>query len=124
MNPYLIIEEMKPLSTSRRVMTWLCLLSAKEGTIEWKNRSYVVLNVAMIVTVLALLPSSLAYVIKFKSIDPQGAFFSLFTTAGATAMGNTIVVAFVFRQKIPPLFEQLSGIYRKCMFESSIKCNH
>ena len=105
---------MKPLATSHRVMTWVCLLPANENTSKWEKRSYIALNVILVLTVLALFSSSLTYVIKFRSIDSEGAFFSLFTTAGATAMGNTIIVAFVFRHKIPPFFEQLAEVYEKC----------
>ena len=105
---------MEPLLTNQRVFMWLCLLPATENTRKWKKRAYAAIALAMIVADLAIFLASIMYMLKFKSTDSEGMFYVLYDILAATAMANTIIAAFVFRQKIPPLFEKLTEIYGEC----------
>lgn len=106
---------MKPLATSQRVLTWLCLLPPDNNISEWTKRSYMAFALAIIVGALVLLVSSIMYVVKFISIDFQDTSIAISAGFGAVAMVNSIIVAIYLRHKIPPMFEQLSRIYEKCM---------
>lgn len=106
---------MKPLVTDKRILTWLCLLPAKENTSKGRKWLYILLVLGIIVANLTVILSSSMYVVKYASVDLQETLVGLCQTVGVIPMTNSIVIAFVLRHKISPVFEKLSEIYDKCM---------
>lgn len=112
---------MKPLVTDQRIMTWLCLLPAKENISKGRKGVSLLLVLGIIVANLTVISSSSMYVIKYASVDLQETLVGLCQAIGVIPMTNSIVIAFVHRHKIPPIFEKLSEIYDKCMNLFQIK---
>lgn len=113
-------RNMKPLVTDQQVLTWLCVLPVKETTSEWRNWSRIAFVVTFIVITLLHLSSSVTFILKFISIDFQRTSIALFTLCGAVSTINSIIVVFIMRHKIPPVYKNLSSIYEKCMSQRSL----
>lgn len=116
----IIFFKMKPLATSQRVLTYLRLLPARENCSVWEKRSYTALIIYLIVSNITVCLSSLMYTLYFMSTDFEGTAIAVCQIFAAMPMGNTIVVAFFFRHQIPSIFEKLSKIYEKCLYELCI----
>lgn len=110
-----IEENMKPLASNQRILTWLCVLPSKENTSKWKKQVYIALVLALIVADLTIFTSSFLYVLKFMSIDLIETSNGFIQCFAAIPMGNAIIVAFIYRHKIQKVFKQLSTFYEKCM---------
>lgn len=106
---------MKPLATSQRLFTWLCLLPPRENTSSWEKRFYVAFVLAIVLVVLSAFLSSLLYFINFKSVNMKDSLIALSSVFASVSIANSIVVAFFLHHEIPPLFGKLSDIYEKCM---------
>lgn len=105
----------KPLVIDQQILTWLRVLPAKENTTKWENCASIALVSTLIVVTLTILSISLMYIVEFISVDVLESLFGIYQTIGTIPMANTIIVAFLLRHKIPPVFEQLSDFYEKRM---------
>lgn len=106
---------MKPLVINQKVLTWLFLLPHNENTSKWTKCASVALVVTLIVAVFTIFPSSLLYILKFMTIDGLEVCVGIRQATATIPMANSIVVAFLRRHKIPPVYEKLSEFYDKCM---------
>lgn len=106
--------QMKPLITDQRILTWLCVLPAKENTSKWEKRAYIALVLAVIMGPPSVFLFSSMYIVKFMSIDLIEVLCGFYQAIAAITAANAIVVTFFFRHKIPPVFEKLSEFYEKC----------
>lgn len=88
----------------------LCIAS------ELKKLTAIALVLALIAANVTVFASSLMYAMKFVSIDFQGFSIALDSVIAAIPMANSIAIAFLYRHKIPAIFEMLSEIYGKCMW--------
>lgn len=57
------------------------------------------------------LAASVAYFMKFLSIDLEGAIYSAFQITGILPQPITIVISFAFQQRVFVIFEKLTQIY-------------
>lgn len=114
---------MKPLATTKQILTWLCILPAEKYTSTCKKRAYISLVFALILADFTVFASSLLYVLKFISIDVLETSMGLYQVAASIVMANGIIVAYLFRHKIPTIFEKLSKIYEKCIYLILINSN-
>ncbi|XP_055310916.1 putative odorant receptor 69a [Sitodiplosis mosellana] len=112
---------MEPLATSKRVLTWLCLLPAKKNTTKWERGSYVALLLALIVSDVTVALSSFLYILNFKSHDLQDISIALFQFLATIPVANTIIVAFIHRHKIPAVLDKLSKFYGKYKDDDSLR---
>ncbi|XP_055296841.1 odorant receptor 22a-like [Sitodiplosis mosellana] len=112
---------MKPLATDQQILTWLCVLPAKENTSKWEKWACIAFVMAWIVILLIDILSGLMFVVKFISIDFKGASIAIYAMIGCLIMANSMVVAFLLRHKIPPVYENLSAIYEKFKDEDSFR---
>ena len=108
-------SNVKPLAIDQQILTWLCVLPANENTSKLKKLTEIALVLALIAADVTVFASSLMYAVKFVSIDFQGFSIALDTVIATIPMVNSIAVAFLYRHKIPSIFERLSEIYEKCM---------
>lgn len=106
---------MKPLASSQRVLTWLCVLPAEEKTRKLEKRSYVALLLALIASDVTVAISSFMYILDFKSHSLQDLSIAFQEVLAAIPVANTIIMAFIFRHKIPPMLGTLLEFYEKRM---------
>lgn len=111
-----ILGNMKPFTTDQRILTWLCVIPAPQNTSMWKKQVYTALALSLMLANLSNLSSSVMFIVKFLSINLQAALIALHQVLATIPMANTIIMAFFYRHKIPPVFDKLTHIYKKRMY--------
>lgn len=111
---------MEPLTTTKFLLTWLCMCSASESTRKREKIAYI--GAALIIFVLNLfcLVSNMIYFVQFVTTDLKGALFAFMTIYGNFAMLYTLTNAFQLQHKINALFETLFVICcesKYCLFQ-------
>lgn len=103
---------MTPLKTNQRVMIWLCMCQSAEINSDTKT---ILLRYAFTLIVftfmLVSLIVSLAYFVKFISINFEECLYALFQVAANFSMLNVMIVALSYRRRITDIFTKLSEIY-------------
>lgn len=105
---------MKPLATTQKVFTWICLLPPQKNCSDWEKRSYVAFVLAYTVATVTGLVASLLYALNYKTNEIEDTTRALLAFNAVIAMANTIFASFFLRHKLPQLFENLSKIYKQC----------
>lgn len=98
---------MEPLTTTKLLLTWICMCSANESTSVKNKIAYI--GTASIIFALNLfcLVSNTIFFIEFVATDLNGALFAFMTIYGNFAMLYTLTNAFRLRYKINGIFESL-----------------
>lgn len=109
--------EVKPLAIDQQVLMWLSVLPANENISKSMRLAKIALVLFLIAADITVFASGLMYALKYVSIDFQEFSSSLLFCIAAIPMANSIAMAFLYRHKIPAIFESLSKIYDKCMYE-------
>lgn len=104
---------MNPLVTNRRVLTWLCIYPAREGTTRRQKRMFIAFSLVSATTIMWCFLSGLAFFMKYVTIDLEMALQSVFILCSAFGALYVQVVLLLSRQKIKSLFDQLTDIYDK-----------
>lgn len=102
---------MKPLAKYQRVLTWLCLLPAEEGTGRRQKVVYFLFSVNMFATIFVCALSNILYFLKFVSNDLESALFPLYIFIGCFGLIYMLISAILFRPQMSVLFEKLLKIY-------------
>lgn len=102
---------MRPLKTSQRVLTWLCLYPA-DSTISIAMKTiYIIFAVFTFSTSLIICISALMCFWKFVKIDSNLALYSTITAIACFTVVYAYIVMFFSRKKIQLTFEDLEKIY-------------
>lgn len=115
--------KMKPFSTNQQSLTWLCLYPVDETTSNRQKAAHIVFSVTNFIMLLSGLASSVAYFVKFASIDLEKSLYALLQIVTFTATLYALVIAFLLRHKIPALRENLSKIYDECKIFLEFHCS-
>lgn len=108
---------MEPLSTTKRMLIWLCMYPAHESSSRWRKTVYCAFGLTIFGINLFTLLVHLAFFIKFVSSDVFGSVFAFMAMDAVTAMCYTMVIAFIMRHQIQNIFEQLTKIYTNCKYQ-------
>lgn len=103
---------MQPLATTRLVMTWLSMCSADESTTLRQKTAHIAYTMAILVLNVILFASSLAYCLKYFSVDFNSAAFGIMCTIGEFGAIYSMIAAILMCQRIFHIFGSLSSIYR------------
>lgn len=107
---------MKPLETTKRVLTWLCVCPADESTSIKQKKMYAIFTFMVCFSCISGFLGSVAFFIKFMKSDLENSLIALIVLAACAAIIIGIIVAFLFRHKINEIFEDLSTIYSACKY--------
>lgn len=106
-----------PLKANRRVLTWLCIYPAAEGTSKWKKLTYNVFTSSIFAY------NVFAISVSIQSFDNDIEQF-VFTMLHFVAEVNSVYIfttTLNLRHEITATINQLTEIYRKCIcFECQI----
>lgn len=105
---------MRPLSTTKQILIWLCMYPAHESSSRWRKTAYCAFGLAIFCINLFTLFAHLAFFIKFVSSDVYGSFFAFMAMDAVTGMCYTMMIAFIMRHQIQNIFERLAKIYKDC----------
>lgn len=102
---------MKPLVTIERALVWLCLCSPDKATSKWKMLVCAFLGLITFTSTLSDMLASVAFMLKFISIDMEESLYALFQIFGFGSITYAIIVTFFQRHRMRDLFRGLSKIY-------------
>lgn len=102
---------MKPLPTYQRVFKLLCLHPVDETTDRWKKVASALFILFTILLDFTLLGGSIAYLLKYLSIDPIQSLYTLNQISPTVVLPNSVICAFLLQHQTAAVFQQLSDIY-------------
>lgn len=105
------MSKIRPLHTTRRVLTWLCLYPADKNTSKLTKLAYIIVSSIVFTTCLYCSASSIVYFMKYVSTDSEEALYALILCIGVLPLIIAILIAFALRHKITVIFEKLTNIY-------------
>ena len=103
---------MDPMSTNRRVMTWLCAYSAPESTNKWTNLAHIAFTLAVCVVVIEDLVVSTKFIHEYVQVDFKITLYPVFQMAASFGLLYLIITSIVLRYRIRNIFERLKNIYK------------
>lgn len=106
----LVESKMRPLKLNQQLMTWIFINSSSETTSLLKRVVYIFLGCAVFASQLAAFAASVAFLIKFLSIDIERSLYTSFQILTSAPAAYMFVVACVSRHKINALFGSLTTI--------------
>lgn len=104
---------MNPLETTQKVMKWLCMCAPHPTEKTSKKVAYVLCLSIGITAYLGMIASSVAFFVKYVSIDVGESLYALYQIA-VSGMLYVVIVAILMRYRIDALFQNLAMIYKKC----------
>lgn len=102
---------MEPLKTSRRLLAWLYVVPVEKSSSNWKKWACLIVGVGAYVATMSFLASSMAFFMKFVSIDLEQSLYALFQIGGFSNSAYVITFAYFSHRKIVAIFDNLSAIY-------------
>lgn len=112
---------MKCLSTHERVLTWLCVLPINENANRFKNSARILFTSLLIAALLCVMASSVAFFVKFVSIDLQKCLYTIFQFSGPLSVFYSFVFLRFPRKKVKAIFKQLADIYDACKYDTFLQ---
>lgn len=108
---------MIPLATHQRVWSWLCVESVESGAQSQKNYNKMFAMFAFMAHV-AVIMASAAFAMEYARTDLSGSLHALLHLTAFMGMAYVLVIAFMSRNKITAIFENLVEIYTKCKYSA------
>lgn len=105
------------LTTHQRVWSWLCVQPVENGARNRENYSRV-FTFFVFMAHLAVITTSIAFVVQYAQIDSKGSLHALLHLTAFVGMAYVLVIAYITRNKITAIFEQLTEIHRRSKHRS------
>lgn len=105
---------MDPLATNRRVLTWLCVFPPEKGTTKAQRMAHVALSLSVFVVNMGSFFVSLAYFLKYMSIDLEQSLFAVVQMLGEVNMTYISIITYILRRQITATYKSLCRIYKAC----------
>lgn len=105
---------MKPLYTNKQALIWLCAYSSDETPDKRSTLAHIIFTMFVIGTYVCFLSASIAYFIKYATIDLNETLYVLIQILAALPMMKALVIMIFLRDKFTTLFESLAAIYDSC----------
>lgn len=102
--------KMKPLETSQRVLTWLCMCPASANTDKLTKLAYISLTIFTFIGMTGIITSSVAFFVTFFSTRLEEALVSMFQVSGTGGSWYMFIAVFPSRHKIKTIFDRLTEI--------------
>lgn len=104
---------MKPIEKIRQIFTWLCLHPFDETTPLGQRILYNIFGSSVFISNVYALITSVAFFLKFLSVDMEECLFTLFQIFGYLGVTYATVAIFLQRNSISKIFQQLANIYKE-----------
>lgn len=113
---------MEPLPTTHQMMTWLSMCPVDDSkTLTQKTTYIIAYTLVILITIVLCFVASLAYCLKYFSIDFDGAAFGFMSAIGEFGLVYFMIVAIRMRHQISNIFADLSHIYNCRKFDPKKK---
>lgn len=103
---------MVPLETNHLVLTWLCVFPPDESTSRLKRMAYTTFSLAIFGINAGSFFGSLAYFLKFMSVDLEQSLFAVVQMLGEVNMAYISIITYLLRHRITATYESLAKIYK------------
>lgn len=107
-------KSMKPLYTNKQALIWLCAFSSDETPNGKSTFAHISFTMFVMGTYVCFLGASIAYFIKYATIDLNETLYVLIQILAALPMMKALVIMIFLRDKFTALFESLTAIYDAC----------
>lgn len=104
---------MKPLETSKQVVTWLCGFPRDEFASQRKKIAYFTFALSVIVASILSVTASVVFIYKNALISLEETLFSLYHNIGACVTIYQTISTILLRHKFMAIFDDLTKIYDK-----------
>lgn len=105
-----------PLSTNRRVLSWLCVYPTDATASKWLKLAHIIIGVILFAGPAIVTVGSFFWIMKFISIDLEIALFGLLEFVAFVNVVYSHMMAFYYRREIFEMLQDLSKIYEECKF--------
>lgn len=102
---------MQPLTTCRRVLTWLGVCPISGNVSKFERFDPIVVSFLIISSVSVALVASMVFFVKFLSVDLEKSLQTLLQIAGALSILYSFIVLYISRNKISAVFDHLKQIF-------------
>lgn len=107
---------MKPLLSIQRSMIWACFCRENENEDKWRKRAYILFSCTSIVFSAFAFGVSVAFLVKYLSIDLEESLYAVFQIFAAILMIYTFIVGFFSKNQINVIFKSLAELHSECKF--------
>lgn len=104
---------MQPLPTVTRFLTWLCVYPLDDTSNNGAKLACIGFSSFIFGIIFCQLPASVAFAIKFQSIDLELFLYAIYQVIAWSPMVYMFIIALSFRHKITAIIIGLSKIYDK-----------
>lgn len=112
--------KIKPLATTKLMMTWLSMCPADKSMSHGQKMRYIANTVTVFVANGIHFTASLIFILKYHSTDFGGAAFAFMATSGTLGLIYSLIAALQLRKQIGNIFTSLSTIYDRCKFNQKM----
>lgn len=102
---------MKPLATTRQVLTWLCIFQPDNSVGNMKKLLYTVFSLGLFGFLVCQVISSACFFLRFVAVDMETSLYAIYPICSWTSASYVFVVAYISRHKISSLFTELTAIF-------------
>lgn len=102
---------MKPLATTRQVLTWLCIFQPDNSVGNMKKLLYTVFSLGLFGFLVCQVISSACFFLRFVTVDMETSLYAIYPICSWTSASYVFVVAYISRHKISSLFTELTAIF-------------
>lgn len=107
----LTIKKMKPLSTTQKMLAWLCICPDGNPSNRWKRLAHICFAVGISTVLVTAIASSIAFALKNFSIDLNRSLFAVQQTFAYLPLVYMCIISVIMRNEIAELFTSLGKIY-------------
>lgn len=105
---------MEPLATSKKVFTWIYLCPASENENRLRKLQYRYSLLGILAFLLTGVAATIGTLYKYWSIDLEKVLYTPIQIGASLSTTYSLIIAFVLRNKILDMFNNLSRIYEIC----------
>lgn len=74
---------------------------------------FILFTFTVLGSIISVIPVSVAYVMRYISVDLKGSLHSLFQITAYMGISYVAMIAFILRHRIVEIFDELSNIYNQ-----------
>lgn len=104
---------MTPLTTNRRIFTWMSVFPPENGSSKWKRIAYVFVTLALYSQYIVSFFASVSFFREYMTSDPEQVPFALIQCVAFSALFYAVLRTYLLRRQVVVIFGMLTKIYDK-----------
>lgn len=113
-------RKMKPLVTSHRYLTWLCLCTPDESSNKWHKRAYIIFTTSILIILLSHIIADTAFCLIMLPTNLQSCLFVILCIAGDFCTTYSLILGLLLMpHKIDKILKNLQTLYSTCKYSKT-----